>query len=147
KLIEAKKKRLEVRKEYIDLKKEINQLKNDLKLAKREAIIKRKFDKKKKVNKTNPEASLDKAIMYLDIAVKHQSLGEKDEANENFQKAINQKPDLGQYLFDKGLENYYLDNIWEAREYLHKAKKIFEFNQNYQKIGLVDEYINKTLKQ
>jgi len=89
------------------------------------------------------QRNIDDARAYFEIGYIHQSLGEDELAVENYKKALAIDPNLGQTFFNEALDEYYLNNHTAARHNLMRAKALFEVQDDFRMIQLINEQIRE----
>jgi len=160
-LIEAREVLTQIQKSYTGIRRRISSLERELRKAEREKALEERRRQKEGnpsgagnpspsqpeqlANPANPgtASSLEKAIEYFDAALRHKSLGQNQQAEENLEKALQFEPGLGEHFFSKGVENFNRKNRWEAKRYFERAKILFQSSQDWRKLKLVDEYLEK----
>ncbi len=153
KIKKTKKKVIKIKKEYAKVKKELALLRHKFKRARKknareEKLKLKKIEEDKENQKTEQEeGNLTKALKYMDIASTHSSLGEAKEAEKYHEKALEANPNLGSYLFDKGVNQYERGRNFEARQNFRKAISLFEAAGDFQMQIMAEEYIDKTLER
>lgn len=85
------------------------------------------------------QKNVDDARAYFEIGYLHQSLGEKELAEESYKKALAVDANLGQKFFNEAIEYYYLNDHSQARDKFMRAKALFEVQGDFRMIQLVNE--------
>lgn len=95
------------------------------------------------IRKKDARTDSEDSEAYFQIGFIHSYLGEEEEALRNYRKALEINPRLGEVYLERGITEYFLNNYGEARENFEKAGELFRAIDDFQRLQIVEEYLDK----